>query len=165
MSCLLYYRAKQQNEVPPPPIQPTVSEHYYRRIFNTEIILGFETPRSDTCTKYDELAIAIDAADGPEKDSLEKEQSNHQAKAKAGYTMKREDKLAAKESWSGTRRRLSRPTLSAAKTVWIWFHVTLSKTSPPQIFTTVKYFTCGSCGYTTSGSRTVYQTWDTVYVW
>ena len=106
MSCLLYYRAKQQNEVLPPPIQPTVSEHYYRHIFNTEFNLGFGTPRSDTCTRCDELAIAIDAAHGIEKENFEREQSDHQTKAKARYTMKREEKQAAKESWSGTRRRL-----------------------------------------------------------
>ena len=106
MSCHLYYRAKQQNEVVPTPIQPTVSEHFYRRIFDTEFNLGFGTPRSDTCTRCDKLAIAIDAARGPQKDSLLKEQSDHHVKAKAGYTMKREEKQAAKESWRGTRRRL-----------------------------------------------------------
>ena len=104
MSCRLYCRAKQQNEVPPPPIQPTISEHFYRCTFNTKFNLGFGTPRSDTWTRCDELAIAIDAAHGPEKDMLQKEQDDHQAKAKAGYTRKREEKQVAKESWRGMRR-------------------------------------------------------------
>lgn len=104
MSCRLYCRAKQQNEVPPPPIQPTISEHFYKRTFNTKFNLGFGTSRSDTWTRCDELAIAIDAAHGPEKDMLQKEQDDHQAKAKAGYTRKREEKQVAKESWRGMRR-------------------------------------------------------------
>lgn len=105
MSCLLYYRAKQQNEVPPHPIHPTLSEHFYRHIFNTEFNLGFGMPRSDTCTRC-ELAIGIDAAHDPEKDNFEREQSDLQVKAQAGYTMKTEGKQAAKERWSGTKRRL-----------------------------------------------------------
>ena len=44
-------------------------------------------PRSDTCTRCDKLAIAIDAAHGLEKENFEREQSDHQTKAKAGYTM------------------------------------------------------------------------------
>ena len=81
MSCLLYYRAKQQNEVPPPPIQPTVSEHYYSCIFNTKLNFGFGTPRSDTCIRCHQLAI--DAADGPEKDSLEKRTVRLPSKSKS----------------------------------------------------------------------------------
>ena len=55
-------------------------------------------PRSDTCTRCDKLAIAIADAHGPEKEALQKEQSDHQEKAQARYTKRRKEKQAAKES-------------------------------------------------------------------
>ena len=69
--------------------------------------------RSDTCTGCNELAIAIGAAHGPEKDNLQKEQDHHQAKAKAGNTMKT-------RKAKGGRGDSAATILSVAKTVWTW---------------------------------------------
>lgn len=96
----------QQNQQPMPKLVPNISQDYYRRVFNTEFNLGFGLPRTDTCARCDELAVAIKVSSGEEKEQLQQEWDKHQEEAKAGYDSKRTQKVAATQSWSGRQRIL-----------------------------------------------------------
>ncbi|KAL9977051.1 hypothetical protein ACROYT_G014414 [Oculina patagonica] len=77
-----------------------------RRVFNTEFNLGFGLPRTDTCGRCDELALAIKVSSGEERQELIQEQKEHQVEAQAGYKSKHNQKEAATQSWSGKKRVL-----------------------------------------------------------
>lgn len=99
-------REVQQNQQPLLKLLPKMSQDYYQRVFNAEFNLGFGLPRTDTCARCDELALAIKVSSGEEKEQLKKEQTKHQEEAQAGYDSKRSQKVAATQSWSGRKRTL-----------------------------------------------------------
>ncbi|KXJ20296.1 hypothetical protein AC249_AIPGENE28589 [Exaiptasia diaphana] len=82
--------AKQQNVAMPQEFKPIVSETSYRLIFNTQFNLGFGRPRTDTCSKCDELNISGDTI-------LLQE---HHKRAEEGYASKRSDKEHSCKTWS-----------------------------------------------------------------
>lgn len=71
-------REVQQNQQPLLKLLPKMSQDYYRHVFNAEFNLGFGLPRTDTCARCDELALAIKVSSGEEKEQLKKEQTKHQ---------------------------------------------------------------------------------------
>ena len=66
-------REVQQNQQPLPKLLPKISQDYYRRVFNTEFNLGFGLPRTDTCARCDELALAIKVSSGEDAELVGKE--------------------------------------------------------------------------------------------
>lgn len=85
---------------------PKPSQDFYRRMFNTEFNFGFGLPRTDTCGRCDELALAIKISSGEEREQLVMEKNEHQEEADAGYASKHKQKVAATQSWSGKPRVL-----------------------------------------------------------
>ena len=81
-------RLVQQNQQHLPKLQPKISQDYYRHVFNTEFNLGFGLLRTDTCTRCDELALAMKVSSGEEKEELRQERDKHQEEAQAGYDSK-----------------------------------------------------------------------------
>ena len=75
----------------------------YRHIFNTHFNLSFGYPRSDTCSKCDELDVKIKLAESTKNDQdlkrLKFEKEIHLRKADKGYECRKEDTRVAKSSW------------------------------------------------------------------
>ena len=80
----------------------------FREIFCTQYNIGFGQPRSDTCSKCDELNVQLSAVDESEKDKVRKELELHHRKAEKGYKMLRDESQVAKESWDGKTRAFDR---------------------------------------------------------
>ncbi len=95
--------AVQQNQQSLPKLRPQISQDYYRPVFNTEFNLCFGLPTTNTCGKFDELALAIKVSSGEERQELIQEQKEHQDEAQAGSDSKRYLKEAATQSWSGKK--------------------------------------------------------------
>ena len=90
---LLFLRSRQENAQPPESVKPEVSQDMYWRIFSTEYNLGFQKPKTDTCSKCDALAVAIKMEQDPDdKSKLEGERDNRQNDAKFAYEAKKRDK-------------------------------------------------------------------------
>ena len=71
---------------------PTIKCSYdsYREIFNNKFNVSFGYPRKDTCSKYDELQVQIDAENNNEsKQELINERDNHQRMADVFYNRKK----------------------------------------------------------------------------
>lgn len=76
-----------------------VKEGVYRRIFNTEFILAFHVPLTDTCAKCDSLKIKIDATDDEEeKTALIKQKDDHLLEAEKTRNCLKEDGNKAKSN-------------------------------------------------------------------
>ena len=73
----------------------------FREIFCTHYNIGFGQPRSDTCSKCDELSATEDES---EKTKVRKELELHHRKAEKGYEMLRDQAKAAKETSNGKGR-------------------------------------------------------------
>ena len=87
--------------------KPQVSSFLYHKSFNKEFNMGFGHPRTNTCARCDEMAIAIIAATSPEeRRGLEKQKEEHQKKAEEGFQSKTDDKKAAIHCWRGKRREI-----------------------------------------------------------
>ena len=68
-------------------VKPSVNYDFYLNIFNTQFNLSFGKPRSDTCSKCEQLKIQIESEKNPEKKvSYERERGVHHAKADKFYT-------------------------------------------------------------------------------
>ena len=79
-------------------VKPQISYDYYRNVFNTCFNLSFGRPRSDTCSKCDELNIKIQAAENDDKKkSLEAELNIHHRKAERFYDEIKTDTIRSKE--------------------------------------------------------------------
>ena len=77
----------------------------HRKIFCTEYNIGFGQPRSDTCSKCDELKILLDTASEVNiREKACKDLEMHHRKAEKGYSVLRDESMAAKKSWSGKAR-------------------------------------------------------------
>ncbi len=80
--------------------KPLVSEHFYHDIFVTEFNIHFGYPRSDTCSRCDDLTLQIEEASSEsEKVQLQEKLDAHQTRAEAGYNSFRYDRELCHKSW------------------------------------------------------------------
>ena len=68
---------------------PTIKYDFYRNYFNTHFNLSFGMPKTDTCSKCDQLNVAISGSDGVEKQKLQDEKQAHLQLAQEFYAMLR----------------------------------------------------------------------------
>ena len=78
-------------------VKPQVKYDYYRSVFSTCFNLAFGRPRSDTCSKCDELQIKIDAAENEDEQSLKSSLELHHRKAERFYDKIKADTLRSKQ--------------------------------------------------------------------
>ena len=102
-------------------VKPQVSYEYYRNTFNTCFKFSFGKPRSDTCSKFNELNIKIQAAETSDKKKiLTAELELHHRKAERFYDEIKKDTQ----------------------------HLTFNKICHCLTFLLMIYFISDSCGYT-----------------
>ena len=81
------------------------SYFYCRETFCTKYNFGFGQPRSDTCSKCDELHTQLSATeDVHERERIRKELEMHHRKAGKGYQMLKDETKKSQESWNGRMR-------------------------------------------------------------
>ena len=83
-------KARQERRFPlPQKMQPTVSEHFYRKVFNSDFNLGFALPRTDTCATCDRLNLVLKS--DPSDTEARQQLTDHKDKADKGYQTMRGD--------------------------------------------------------------------------
>ena len=109
-------KARQERRFPlPQKMQPTVSEHFYRKVFNSDFNLGFGLPRTDTCATCDRLNLVLKS--DPSDTEARQQLTDHQDKADKGYQTMRGDSKAAVASWSNRSRLLGSAAHSSVDAV------------------------------------------------